>query len=326
MTENPTQTENTISGEMDRSSPLATATQSTYLFFLREKRVRWFMVLLSMACAALVYFLLSIVLGAVLVGFFNDSTVLSGNGGWRSMPLADAKAYYILLMLSIIILIPASYLAVRLFQKRGFRSLITVRSRINWRTLAISGLALLLPGLTIFLITTLFTPDDASISFDPVVFWPFFALSIMLIPLQIFAEEIFFRGYLMQSIAAFTRIRLIILAVPALFFALLHFYNPAEAYNDIWAKLSYITVALYIGWLVLKTDSLEASIGLHLAQNILAIVVVSSPFAPALTPTLLEVHDIDTKIEFLSTLALFGLHALILFKGTAIWRRFSPKR
>lgn len=103
-----------------------------------------------------------------------------------------------------------------------------------------------------------------------------FPLSLLGLLIQTSAEEIFFRGYLLQQLAARFSSPLVWMGAPAVVFALGHF-DPANGVNAwpivIWAAL----FSLAASDLVARTGNLGAAIGLHLVNNAFAMLIVSYP-------------------------------------------------
>ena len=99
-----------------------------------------------------------------------------------------------------------------------------------------------------------------------------YALPLILI--QTSAEELIFRGYLQQQLAARFNSRLIWMVLPSALFASLH-WDPALG-NNLWLVLGVtFAVAMIAADLTEKTGSLGAAIGLHFANNVFALLVVS---------------------------------------------------
>ncbi|MEH6835106.1 type II CAAX endopeptidase family protein [Falsihalocynthiibacter arcticus] len=103
-----------------------------------------------------------------------------------------------------------------------------------------------------------------------------FPLSLLGLLVQTSAEEIFFRGYLLQQLAARFSSPLVWMGAPTLVFALGHF-DPANGVHAwsivIWAGL----FSLAATDLVARTGNLGAAIGLHFVNNAFAMLVVSYP-------------------------------------------------
>lgn len=99
-----------------------------------------------------------------------------------------------------------------------------------------------------------------------------FALPLILI--QTSAEELIFRGYLQQQLAARFNSRFFWMVLPSLLFAALH-WDPAMG-NNKWLVIAVTFVmALIASDLTEKTGSLGAAMGLHFANNIFALLIIS---------------------------------------------------
>lgn len=138
----------------------------------------------------------------------------------------------------------------------------------------------------------------------------FLPLALVVILGQTGAEELFFRGYLQQQLAARFRSPLVWMLVPSLLFGLAHF-DPA---ND--PRLSWLVVAatglfgLCAADLTARTGSIGAAWGFHFANNVVAILILSldgtlsglalwvTPFGPEATETLIPLllRDMATTV------------------------------
>ena len=99
-----------------------------------------------------------------------------------------------------------------------------------------------------------------------------YALPLILI--QTSAEELIFRGYLQQQLAARFNSRLVWMGLPSVLFAALH-WDPTMG-NNAWLIIIVVFImALIAADLTEKTGSLGAAIGLHFANNIFALLFVS---------------------------------------------------
>lgn len=98
------------------------------------------------------------------------------------------------------------------------------------------------------------------------------ALALLLV--QIAAEELIFRGYLQQQLAARFAARWIWMGLPSLLFCVLH-WNP-EAGPAAWLiLLTTFVFALVLADLTERTGSLGAALGLHFVNNIAGLLVIS---------------------------------------------------
>jgi uncharacterized protein len=95
--------------------------------------------------------------------------------------------------------------------------------------------------------------------------------------LQSAAEEIAFRGYVMQGLAARFRSPLAWWILPAALFGILH-WNPVEFGGDAWlAALAAAVIGLVLGHVTAATGNLSVAMGLHFANNAFAMLVLAVP-------------------------------------------------
>ena len=102
--------------------------------------------------------------------------------------------------------------------------------------------------------------------FDPGSWIPMLLIAAVAFFVQVSTEEMVYRGYLAQFVAAFTRSPLLILGIPALIFALPHFGNIAGT-SGLLGVLPYILMGLMFGLLAWRSGSLWMSAGVHLGNN-----------------------------------------------------------
>jgi len=98
------------------------------------------------------------------------------------------------------------------------------------------------------------------------MFWLYIVLILLIVPFQCYAEELLFRGYLMQTVGRWLKNPAWAIIIPAPIFMVLHGYG-------LWGLLSVLTMALIAGFLCWYTGGLEAGIGLHIANNISGIIL-----------------------------------------------------
>ena len=103
-------------------------------------------------------------------------------------------------------------------------------------------------------------------------------LALPALLLQTAAEEIAFRGYLMQGLAARFRSPLDLVARSRRsLFGVLH-WNPAEFGGNAWlVALSTAVIGLVLADVTVRTGNLSAAIGLHFANNVASLLVVALP-------------------------------------------------
>jgi membrane protease YdiL (CAAX protease family) len=101
-------------------------------------------------------------------------------------------------------------------------------------------------------------------------------LTLVGILLQTGAEELVFRGYLMQQLAARFSPRVVWLLVPSLLFGLVH-YAPAMTGSNAWILVVGASLfGLLAADLTATTGSIGASWGFHFANNLLALAILAT--------------------------------------------------
>jgi len=98
--------------------------------------------------------------------------------------------------------------------------------------------------------------------------------AVPLILIQTSAEELIFRGYLQQQLAARFNSRFFWMILPSMLFASLH-WDPAMGSNAWLVVAVTFGLALIAADLTEKTGSLGAAMGLHFANNLFALLFIS---------------------------------------------------
>jgi membrane protease YdiL (CAAX protease family) len=100
-------------------------------------------------------------------------------------------------------------------------------------------------------------------------------LALLGVAVQTGAEELVFRGYLQQQLAARFRSPLIWMLVPSLAFGAAH-YDPATSGGNLWLiVLATGAFGLAAADLTARSGSLGAAWGFHFANNVAALLVIA---------------------------------------------------
>lgn len=176
--------------------------------------------------------------------------------------------------------------------------------------LVAAGVALVLNAVSDELVPMLAKPVP---NLAPSLWLKLLPLALGGVLLQVTAEEMLFRGYLQSQLAARFRSPLIWLGLPALLFGLGH-YNPASSgANAPLIVLATLAFGLIAGDLTRVTGSLGASIGLHFANNVIGLLLVS------VTGTISGLSLYTTPFSAASPAALRPFLALDLATFLIIW-------
>lgn len=164
--------------------------------------------------------------------------------------------------------------AARLLHKRGLRSLFG-RPAAVLRDFSLGvGVMLVVGGGLSLVLLPFLPPLEAGV---PLRLWlMFLPLALLGIGLQTAAEELVFRGYLQQQLAARFTTPLVWMVLPSVLFGLAH-YAPSEMGENTWLVVATTGLfGLIAADLTARTGALGLAWGLHFANNFLAILLISA--------------------------------------------------
>lgn len=245
-----------------------------------------------------------------------DLTTVSGDPVWPFVVL-----------LSIASLWPGVWLVMTVIHRRSIRDLLGVERRLLWSDFARSTLVTLLVGLVMaplaFLIDPTVVRGSASLSN-----WLAAApLLLLALALQCSAEEIAFRGYLHQVLAARFATPLIWLVLPTALFTLMHWQSGASSAMNLASLFIILAFSLSMTWLLLASGNLAAPIGAHFGNNIGAVMLLS--YQPDLGGAALFMgRSISDQGWTPLQAILFGLYGVLVLAVTQVLllHRASPLR
>jgi membrane protease YdiL (CAAX protease family) len=139
-------------------------------------------------------------LGAVVIAFFwlvlgYVPYLLLAAAGFSAPPFD-----FIAVNFSIFMMLAGLAIAVKLIHRRPLRSLITPEAGVNWPRIGRGALTWVTIAAVIVALEHALYPGRYFLSFNPERFFVYMALALVLTPLQCLAEELVFRGYVMQGL------------------------------------------------------------------------------------------------------------------------------
>jgi CAAX protease family protein len=201
---------------------------------------------------------------------------------------------------------------VKFLHQQSIRSLTTSREKVDWSRVFFSfGLwALISSGLTVAAYFA--APENFVINFEPIPFFIFLILAVVLIPLQTSFEEYLFRGYLMQGIGIFTNSRLIPFLTTSILFGLMHIANPEVGKLGMVIMIYYIGTGFFLGIMTLMDEGLELALGFHAANNLVGALLVTADWTAFQTNSILK--DIsEPTAGFDIIIPVFVIFPMLLF-------------
>jgi membrane protease YdiL (CAAX protease family) len=213
---------------------------------------------------------------------------------------------------------------IRFLHKRTFLSLITPLKHIRWgRIFFAFGVWFILAAVS-DIVLSIFQPGNYRWSFDLLRFIPYCLIAIILLPIQTTTEELVFRGYYTQACYRLSPKIWLPLIVPSLVFGLLHSLNPEVGmYGFLLTIPYYIGFGLMLGWITIKSQSLELSLGIHLANNLYASFAVTFPGSALSSPAFFSIQKYDPVAALIVFFVMAVLFILIMLTVGKRW--FIPQ-
>ena len=231
-------------------------------------RARWFTPVLEGLLIAGIYFVLLLIVSFALLAsavmlrvpydHLTDLQRIYAN-------VFKTPLVFIAFLSTVIPVIPAIFIARLITNFKPVGLIHSIAGRMRWSYLGVFlGFGFLIFGLYSVGFAALdgsLTTQNSVHPLDSGMFWLYIVLILLIVPFQCYAEELLFRGYLMQTVGRWLKNPAWAIIIPAPIFMVLHGYG-------LWGLLSVLTMALIAGFLCWYTGGLEAGIGLHIANNV----------------------------------------------------------
>lgn len=253
------------------------------------EKYRWYKPIIVFIIGFILMVIFQLVMDEIFINLYGLSFVDNlVNGGYEVLNNALAELYS---DLGVIVMIPALYIASKIVRDRPFSSYISKSGRWNFK-LYLKALAI---PLVLFII---FNAISAAITGPEGTFQLSFSYLIVILiflPLQCIAEELVFRGLIMQTFGAWFKIPIVAVILQSIIFALSHGYNTFGLFE-------IFVSGLIFGFFAWKTNGLEVSSALHTANNLsISLFVMLGIITPTSSPQLWETV---ASIVFLILLAI----------------------
>ncbi|MCC6191839.1 MAG: CPBP family intramembrane metalloprotease [Anaerolineales bacterium] len=253
---------------------------------------------------------LPLTVAAVLVSLDDDpaTTINFANGALAGV---SPVLSLVLLMLPFVTGLAALLGCVVLFHCRAPRTLITPGRPVRWRRVLLA--AAVWAGLVALLaaVEALLYPGRFAFTLDLPRLLPFALAALLVVPLQTSAEELFFRGYLLQGLGLWLRQPLLLSLLSGLAFAAPHLSNP-EVNAGFWPVMGfYFLFGFVLAAVTLRTQSAEVALGVHASNNLFTAVVANFAGSALETPSLFTASGFSPWYNLIgSACALLVLYAL----------------
>ena len=144
-----------------------------------------------------------------------------------------------------------------------------------------------------------------------------------MVPLQTSAEELFFRGYLMQGLGRIFPMRLLPFVITSTLFGLLHFANPeVDKLGDI-ILITYLSTGFFLGAITLIDEGLELALGFHAGNNLFLSLFLTSDWTVFQTDSLfINMSEPNVAAYIIGPLIMYSVLFLVYAKKYK-WKNYA---
>lgn len=238
-----------------------------------------------------------------------------------------AVTEFVAINASILMLLVGVVAAVVLLHRRPWRTLVTPHAEIDWRRMVQGAAVWAVLSLVFSVIEHLLYPGRYAWSLDLQRWLPFALAALLLTPLQCAAEELVFRGYVLQGLGRLLRHPPVLAVLSAVIFTVPHLLNPeVAAYGLAIMAANYFVMGLFLAGIALRDGRLELAIGAHAGNNLLLALVVRYDDSVFETESLFTAGALDPVYSLLTLLLSAVLFYRWFFRkpSSAMSHSFTP--
>jgi membrane protease YdiL (CAAX protease family) len=292
----------------------------TYLDLARQGKNDWWRYVLAVFLMLFMWQIIGALPSAALIiwGVIRGGLPVRVQGG---LPGTDMLTGFIGLMLASVFFMIGIYLAMHLIHRRRLLTLITPANSIDWeRFFQGFGVWFLLSAL-MAVVEALLYPGRYVWSLDLQHLFLFVFLAVFFIPIQTSAEELFFRGYILQGFGLRLRNIWALSAISGLLFGLPHLLNPEATANYPLFGFYYFAFGFSLAFITLRDERLELALGAHAANNLFSVIFANYTVTVLPSPSLYTITVLDAFYSVPA--ALIGM-AIFVTLFARLWREKPP--
>jgi|SRR6476661_5213434 len=193
-------------------------------------------------------------------------------------------------------------------------TLVTPNEQVRWKRIFQGfGLYFLLTFVISF-VGIVLSPSEYQLTFKPIQFLVFLPIALAITPIQTSAEELFFRGYLLQGMGLKTRSLLIPIQGYSLLFMLPNLLNPEVKSNLFLIALLYLLLGRFLAVITVKDDSLELAMGVHAANNLFAALILNYSNSALPSPSIIRASRFDPLSNLISFIVVAVIFCFVIWK------------
>lgn len=229
--------------------------------------------------------------------------------------MAASMATYLSTNIGFVFFAWAIYRANKKNHKRAFKTLITPRASINYKTITL-GFAVYMGLMAVStFIEYLIEPSAVSFHGSLMASLKFLPIALIVTFIQTTTEELFFRGYVLQGLSQKFKGPVVLSVVSGIIFTLPHLANPEVAKSLLFVPPLYFIMGFLLAIITLKSNSLELAIGAHAANNFFGVFMINfKESALAGTDSILITSRFNVYSSLVLTLGLAFAYYFIVIK------------
>jgi membrane protease YdiL (CAAX protease family) len=293
----------------------------TYLDLARRGKNDWWRYLLAVLLMLFMWQIIGSLPGAALVilGVLRGNLQAGSETG--GLPGTDLLTGFIGLMMASVFFIVGIYLAIHFIHRRRFLTLITPANSIAWgRFFQGFGVWFLLSAL-MAVVEALLYPGRYVWTLDLQHLFLFVFLALFFIPIQTSAEELFFRGYILQGFGLRLRNIWVLSTISGLLFGLPHLLNPEASANYLLFGFYYFAFGFSLAYITLWEGRLELALGAHAANNLFSVIFANYTITALPSPSLFTITVLDAFYSVPAALIGMGIFVTLFAR---LWREKPP--
>jgi len=206
----------------------------------------------------------------------------------------------------------------KFIQKRKILTLFTARESFDWNRFFVSFFLWFII-LAISLMIAQLNGASFEYNFQASTFVPLLIVSMSLLLIQITAEELFFRGFLLQSLNRIVSFGIFPILLSGTLFGLMHLGNPEVSKLGYGILAYYIGTGVFLGIIARMDDGIELSMGYHFMNNFFAAVILTNDWQAFHTDAIFIDHT-EPVFGFETFLTILFLQPLLLFIFSKVYK------
>ncbi|MDZ4663842.1 MAG: CPBP family intramembrane glutamic endopeptidase [Bacteroidota bacterium] len=216
------------------------------------------------------------------------------------------------------------YMVIKYIHRKQFLSVVTGYDKFRYKHFFFAfGIWAAILIFTVLVTYFTSSTNDLVVQFDLPRFLVLFFICIIFLPIQTLCEEVIFRSYLIQGFSQVCKNGIMPVVITSVMFGLAHMSNPETRAFGMGIMLSYyIIFAFFLGAITLLNEGLELAFGIHLANNFISALTVTSQTAVLKTDAIFYAKSEDAGAELvIAFCAIIVVFVVFWFKFK--WKNFS---